>query len=72
MAISLRLSDEETLLFKKIAEMRGISVSEMIRRAVLSDIEDEYDLAAYDKAMQDYRANPTTYSLDEIEKELLG
>ena len=72
MTISLRLSEEESALFKKVAEMRGVSVSEMIRQAVLSDVEDEYDLRAYNQAMAAYKANPVTYSPDEVEKELLG
>ena len=72
MTISLRLSEEESILFKKVAEMRGVSVSEMIRQAVLSDVEDEYDLRAYNQAMAACKANPVTYSPDEVEKELLG
>ena len=35
MSVSVRLSEEETALFKDYAAMKGISVPEMIRRAVL-------------------------------------
>lgn len=70
MTISLRLNERESDLFKAYAEMNGISVSELVRQSVLARIEDEYDLQAYDKAMAAYRANPVTYSLDEVEKEL--
>lgn len=70
MTISLRLNDEDTMLFKKYAEMNGITISELVRQSVVSRIEDEYDLKAYDKAMASYQANPTTYSLDEIERDL--
>ena len=70
MAISLRLSDREDDLFRRFADTKGLSVSEMIRRAVLSQIEDEIDLQAYDKAFAAYQANPVTYSLEEVEKEL--
>lgn len=58
------------MLFKKYAEMNGITVSELVRQSVLQRIEDEYDLKAFEKAMADYLKDPVTYSLDEVEKEL--
>ena len=70
MAISLRLSEEDTALFKQYAEMNRMSVSEMVRQAVMDKIEDEYDLKAYQQAMEEYLKDPTTYSLDEVEREL--
>ncbi len=70
MTISLRLNDEDTALFKKAAEMKGLSVSEFIRKTVFEAIEDEYDIKAYEKAMAEYRNNPVTYSIAEVEKEL--
>lgn len=50
--------------------MNGISVSELLRRSVLEHIEEEYDLLAYQEAIEEYRENPITYTLDEVEKEL--
>ncbi len=70
MAISLRLSETDSMLFKKFAEMNGITVSELIRSSVMEKIEDEYDLKVYKKAMQEFKKNPVTYSLEEVEKEL--
>lgn len=70
MAISLRLNERDSDLFKRYAEMNGITVSELVRQSVLARIEDEYDLQAYDKALADFKADPVTYSLDEVEKEL--
>ena len=70
MTISLRLNDDDTQLIKSYAALNGISVSEAIRRAVIERIEDEFDLKAYDKALEEYKKNPVTYSLDEIEREL--
>jgi hypothetical protein len=70
MTISLRLNDEDTVLFKKYAELNGITVSELLRQSVIERIEDEYDLNAYKKAMAEFKKNPVTYSLDEVEKEL--
>ena len=70
MTISLRLSDDDTMLIKKYAEINKISVSDLIRQSVLERIESEYDIEMFDKAMAEYKANPTTYSLDEALKEL--
>ena len=70
MTISFRLSETDSMLFKKYAEMNGISVSELLRRSVLEHIEEEYDLQAYEEAIAEYHENPITYSLDEVEKEL--
>lgn len=70
MTISLRLNEADSMLFKKYAEMNGISVSELLRRSVLEHIEEEYDLQAYKEVIAEYRENPITYTLDEVEKEL--
>ena len=71
MALSLRLSDQDTALIKSYAKMKKISVSELLRQAVLEKIEEEYDLHAYEKALAQYHENPVTYTLDEIENELI-
>ena len=70
MTVSLRLNDSDSQLIKAYAEMNGISVSELLRKSVLERIEDEFDLKAYEKAMVAYRANPVTYSLEDVMKEL--
>lgn len=70
MAISLRLNDADTMLIKKYAKMNGMSVSDLVRQSVLSRIEDELDLKAYEAALAEYRANPIVYTMDEMEKEL--
>ena len=71
MNISVRLDDNDSRLFRKYAEMNDISVSELVRRAVREKSEDECDLEAYDKAMKEYKADPVTYSHDEVKK-ILG
>ncbi len=70
MTVSLRLNDSDSQLIKAYAEMNGISVSELLRKSVLERIEDEFDLKAYEKAMEEYRDNPVTYSLEDVMKEL--
>lgn len=70
MTISLRLSDADSILIRKYAEMNGMSVSDLIRQSVMERIEEEFDLRAFEKALAEYRADTATYTLDEVEKEL--
>lgn len=70
MTISLRLAEEEAKLFKSYAALQGITVSELVRQAVLDRIEEEYDLQIFEEAMKKHRKNPVTYTHDEICKML--
>ena len=70
MTISLRLSNEDAILIKKYAELNKLSVSDLIRQTVMERIENEYDLEMFNKALEEYKEDPVTYSLDEVEKEL--
>ncbi|MBQ9297922.1 MAG: ribbon-helix-helix protein, CopG family [Clostridia bacterium] len=70
MTISVRLNEEDTELIKAYAEIKNISLSDLIREAVLEKIEDELDLKAYEEAMKEYKKNPKTYTLEEVKKEL--
>ncbi len=70
MSISLRLTEAESELFKAYAELHGITVSELVRQSVMERIEDELDLKAYNEALAEHRANPTTYSQSEVERML--
>lgn len=70
MTISVRLNDKDTELIKAYADVNNISLSDLIRNAVIEKIEDEYDLECYNKAMEEYGKNPKTYSMDEMKEEL--
>ena len=70
MTISVRLSDKETELIKAYASINNISLSDLIRKAVLEKIEDEYDLESYNKAIEEYNKNPKTYTLKVVKEEL--
>ena len=70
MTISVRLNEEDTKLIKTYAEINKISLSDLIRNAILEKIENEYDLKCYEKAMAEYEKNPKTYTLEEVKKEL--
>ena len=70
MTISVKLNDEDTKLIKTYATINNISLSNLVRNAILEKIEDEYDLESYNKAMEEYKKNPVTYTLEEVKKEL--
>ena len=70
MEISVRVSAEDKALFQKYAKMHGLSLSEFVRQTVMERIEDEYDLAVAEKAMEEFRKDPVTYTMDEVEETL--
>ncbi len=70
MTISVRLSDEDSQLFRKYAEMNNMSISELVRQAVMERIEDEYDLKAYYEAMDEFNKNSVTYTHEEVKRML--
>lgn len=71
MTISLRMSKEDTELVKKYAAIKGVSVSDLLRQTIMERIEDEFDLKCYKEAMAEYEKDSVTYSLDEVEKEIM-
>ena len=71
MTISLRMSKEDTELVKKYAAIKEVSLSDLLRQTIMERIEDEYDLKCYKEAMAEYEQDLVTYSLDEVEKEIM-
>ena len=70
MTISVRLNEKDTELIKAYEKINNISLSDLIRTAVLEKIEDEYDLECYNKAIREFKENPKTYTLEEIKEDL--
>lgn len=70
MALSLRLSKEDEILFKKYAEMNNITVSELIRQSVIERIENELDLTTYQSAVEQFNKDTKTISLEKLEKDI--
>lgn len=63
---AIRLSEEESRLIKSYAKTQRRSVSDVIRLAILDQIEAEYDLELFREAKAEYDADPVSYSHDEI------
>ncbi|MDY0125789.1 MAG: DUF6290 family protein [Anaerolineaceae bacterium] len=66
--VTIRLDNDDKDLIARYARNKGRSISDIVRQAILAQIEDEYDLELYRKAIEDYRKNPVSYSLDEVAK----
>jgi hypothetical protein len=71
MSLSIRVSEKELDPIKKYAELNGSNVSEVMRKAILEKIEDEFDSFLYEKAFKAYEKKPKTYTLEEA-KSILG
>lgn len=70
MTISIRLSQAESDLIRPYAEMKGMTISELMKQTVLERIEDELDIKLFEEAYGDFNKNPRTYTIDEAEREL--
>ena len=70
MTLSVRLNNTDAMLIKKYAEINKISISDLVRQAVIEKIEDEYDLSLFNGALAEFEKDPVTFSIDEVEKEL--
>ncbi|MDI9540537.1 MAG: DUF6290 family protein [Bacillota bacterium] len=68
MAISVRVTKEEEKLFRDYAKFHGITVSDLIRTAVIEKIENEIDIKDFDESLQLYQQNKELYSLSDIIK----
>lgn len=65
--ISLRLNDRDDELVRKFAAIHNLSVSELIRNAIIEKIENEIDVQLFDKAVAETKA---VYTLGETKKKL--
>ncbi|HZJ76096.1 MAG TPA: DUF6290 family protein [Oscillospiraceae bacterium] len=68
--ISLRISDKESKLIRDYAKTKGISISDLVREAIMEKIEDDIDINLYMESMKKHRDNPEDISFDEMMKEL--
>ena len=65
---SVRMSKEEEELIRAYCELHGLSISTALKEALLEKIEDEYDYKCAEIALKEFEKDPTTYSLEEVEK----
>ena len=64
-------SDEDSLIVENYMKETNLNISEVARQAILEMIfQDDADLAAYEKAIEEYRKDPKTYTLEELKVNL--
>lgn len=54
MSFSIRLTAEEKALAESYAKLHSMSLGEAFKRALFTQIEDEYDIAIGDEAYREY------------------
>ncbi len=64
--ITLRLAESEKQAIADYAKTFGVSISEFVRTAALSRIEDELDLAAWEEAKREFDQDPQTLTASEV------
>jgi predicted DNA-binding protein len=69
--ISVRLDDQDTRLIKEYAKTKNITISTLVRDAVLDRIEDEIDLQLYHDSMEAHRKKSKAISFDDMMKGLV-
>lgn len=67
--ISIRMSETAENELKEIAKFEGMSVSEYVRTIINEKLEDLYDLNIGMNALEDYKKNLITYTMDEVFKD---
>ena len=68
--ILLQMDEEDGKLIKEYAKAKNITVSALLRNAVLEKIENEIDLELYRTAMEQHIENPQVLSFDEMMNEI--
>ncbi|HHU6751502.1 TPA: type II toxin-antitoxin system RelB family antitoxin [Staphylococcus pseudintermedius] len=53
--ITIRVSDEEKVFLKYMADFLGVSLSEVLKQYTFEDLEDIYDAKVGDAALKEYR-----------------
>ena len=70
MVYSVRFSEQEQNLLEQFARIHGMTISELIRKSVMEAIEDELDVEICRRALEDFKKDPKTYTLEEVGREM--
>ncbi|MGL9745745.1 type II toxin-antitoxin system RelB family antitoxin [Enterococcus mundtii] len=68
--ITFRVSDEEKAFMLAMADLNGMTVSELARKTLLETLEDQIDMDIYNKAMKDHKSLDESISHEEMKREL--
>ncbi len=71
MTFEVTFDDKEAAIVENYLQRTDRTISQVAHRAILEMIfDDDAVLSAYEKAMEEYKKNPTTYTLAEVESYL--
>ena len=68
--ITFRVTDEEKKFMQSMAELNGLSLSELARTKLLEALEDQIDIGLYEKAMKAHELKDESISHEEMLQEL--
>lgn len=68
--ITFRVSEEEKAFMLAMADLNGMTVSELARTTLLETLEDQIDMDIYNKAMKDHKSLDESISHEEMKREL--
>lgn len=57
MAFSIRLTEQEKSIAESYARLHSLSLGEAFKQALFEKIEEEYDIAVFDEAYNEYQNN---------------
>lgn len=68
--VTFRVSDEEKSFIQSMADLNGVSLSELARTKLLEGLEDQIDMDLYEKAMTAHKVNDESISHQDMLREL--
>ncbi|OBS61459.1 toxin-antitoxin system antitoxin subunit [Enterococcus mundtii] len=68
--ITIRVSEEEKAFMLAMADLKGLTISELARTMILGTLEIQIDLAIYNEAMKDHQKLDESLSHEEMKKNL--
>lgn len=66
--INLNLSHEEFILFNNFAKMKKTTIEELLKKTLFEKIEDEYHAMIAKEALFEFKVNPYTLTVKEIQE----
>ena len=66
--INLKLSQDELAVFTAFAALKKTTIEELLKKTLFEKIEDEYDAMIAKEALFEFKVNPYTLTVKEIQK----
>ena len=66
--INLKLSQDELAVFTAFAASKNTTIEELLKKTLFEKIEDEYDAMIAKEALFEFKVNPYTLTVKEIQE----